>query len=157
MSKSLWYDPEGQTLVEMDNPAAARAAGLLPVAVEPEPSLPPTQRAVRGAITVIDGVAVLGWEVVAATPEEIQAAFMQFVQEHLDARARERGYDGILSAASYATSVNPRFGPEGAAYRDWRDAVWSHCYQVLADVQASARPVPTEAELIAELPALVLP
>jgi hypothetical protein len=36
--------------------------------------------------------------------------------------------------------------------RDWRDAVWLRCYEVLAEVQAGTRPVPTEAELIALLP-----
>jgi len=79
------------------------------------------------------------------------------IQKHLDTRAQERNYDGIMSAASYATSVHPKFGPEGVAYRDWRDACWDYGYQVLADVQAGLRQIPTAETLIAELPSLTLP
>lgn len=86
-----------------------------------------------------------------------QEDYVAAVQAHLDARAKERGYDGILSAATYATSQHSKFGPEGVAYRNWRDAVWAHCYTTLAGVTAGTRTVPTEAELIAELPVLVLP
>ncbi len=82
----------------------------------------------------------------------IQSVFEQAVQDRLDQAARTRGYDGILSAATYATSKNPRFGPEGIAFRDWRDAVWTYCYQALADVQAGKRAMPTAKDLIAELP-----
>lgn len=83
--------------------------------------------------------------------------YTRAVQRHLDETAGTRGYDGILSAASYAGSLHPRFGAEGTAFRNWRDAVWSHCYDVLGGVQAEQRAAPTVAELIAELPAVVLP
>lgn len=78
------------------------------------------------------------------------------VQKHLDDAAKAKGYDGIVSACSYAGSVNP-FQADGIAYLNWRAAVWKYCYQVLADVQAQTRAAPTEAGLISELPALVLP
>lgn len=78
------------------------------------------------------------------------------VQNNLEAAARGRGYDNIVSACSYAAAANS-FQAEGIAYLNWRAAVWQHCYQVLADVQAGARAAPTAAELIAELPVLVLP
>lgn len=91
------------------------------------------------------------------SPEKIQARLVAAVQRHLDAKARERGYDSIFTASTYATSLHLKFGPEGIAYRDWRDKVWDYCYVVLADVQAGLRSIPTEAELLAELPAPVLP
>jgi hypothetical protein len=78
------------------------------------------------------------------------------IQEHLDATARQRNYDNILSAASYANSLHPRFGPEGIAYRDWRDACWDYGYQVLGEVQAGTRPMPSIPDVIAELPPLQL-
>lgn len=78
------------------------------------------------------------------------------MQAHLDAAAQARGYDGIVSACSYAASANA-FQAEGIAYLNWRAAVWEHCYQVLANVQAGTRAAPAAAELIAELPAPVLP
>lgn len=90
-------------------------------------------------------------------PEQIIAAITAAVQRHLDATARTRNYDGILSLCSYATSTNPKFGPEGQAGVAWRDAVWAACYAILADVQAGNRAVPTEAQLLIELPSMGWP
>lgn len=90
-------------------------------------------------------------------PEAYQAAAVQAVQAALDLAAQARGYDGILSACSYAVSSHPRFGPEGQAFVAWRDAVWEHCYDVLAQVSAGQRTVPSVPDLLAELPALALP
>ena len=93
------------------------------------------------------------------TPAEIYAETLAemtaSVQSYLDTEARARSYDGILSLCSYAASVHPKFGPEGLAGVAWRDAVWAACYAILADVQAGQRAVPTEAELLAELPVMV--
>ena len=100
------------------------------------------------------------WEVEAAQPptdERIIAQYTAAVQKHLDDFARTRGYDGILSLCSYATSTHPRFGAEGQAGAAWRDAVWGACYAVMADVQQGLRPVPTKAELLAELPSITWP
>lgn len=91
------------------------------------------------------------------TAAEIQAQMTAAVQAHLDAEARTHGYDGILSLASYAASTNLTFSAEGVAGVAWRDAVWSYGYQVLAAVQAGTRPLPTVAELLAELPVMVWP
>ena len=95
------------------------------------------------------------------TPEEIQEmtkqSLIQAVQIHLDATARTRGYDGILSAASYATSTNATFRSEGQACVVWRDSVWATCYQIMADVLSGTRPVPTIPEILAELPEIIWP
>ena len=103
-----------------------------PVALDPPPSPPPS-------------------------PEQIIAALTRAGQMHLDTTARTRNYDGILSLCSYAASTHPTFGAEGLAGVAWRDAVWAACYAILADVQAGQRAVPTEAELLAELPVMVWP
>lgn len=90
-------------------------------------------------------------------PAQIKAELTAAVQRHLDAQARARGYDGILSLCSYAASADPAFAAEAQVGVAWRDAVWRHCYQVLAEVEAALRTTPAEAELIAELPAMAWP
>lgn len=91
------------------------------------------------------------------TPEQIIAAYTAAVQAHLDAFAQTRNYDGVLSAATYATSAVPKFQAEGQYAVEARDATWAMCYAILADVQGGQRAMPSQAELIAELPALVWP
>ncbi len=111
-AKSLWYDPAGATLFETDNPAAARASGALPVAIEPEPTLPPTQRAVRSAITIVAGVAVLGWAVEDLPLGEARAAIMA------DADRIAKGKrDGVVAAISPAEMASwPIKRAEALAY-----------------------------------------
>lgn len=79
------------------------------------------------------------------------------IQRRLDAFAQTRGYDNILSACTYATSAVPQFATEGQCAVALRDATWAAAAQVLAEVQAATRTPPTQAELLAELPALAWP
>lgn len=85
------------------------------------------------------------------------------VQERLESAAKAEGYDSILSACSYAAYANT-YQIEGQAFLSWRAACWDKCYAILAAAQQGqkynaswANVIPTEAELLAELPALVLP
>lgn len=87
-------------------------------------------------------------------PEVVKRQLKDAVQAHLDATVQTRNYNGILSCCSYASSTDPAFAAEGAAAVAWRDAVWRHCYDALADYEAGNRSLPTPEELIAELPAL---
>ena len=77
------------------------------------------------------------------------------IQEHLDSEAQAVGYDSIMSACSYAGAVND-FQAEGISFLNWRSAVWTAAYQILADVENNVRPLPTIAEIIAELPTRVV-
>lgn len=107
-----------------------------------------------------DYQAYLAWLAEGNTPEpadpvavpSIKSELAAAVQAHLDAKARERNYDGILSLCTYATSTNTTFAAEGQAGVVWRDACWAKCYEVMQSVIAGTRAVPTAAELIAELP-----
>ena len=66
-----------------------------------------------------------------------------------------RGYDSLMSCASYSASSNPTFAAEAAAAIAWRDAVWTYCYAELAKVEAGQRAIPASAaEFIDELPVL---
>lgn len=99
------------------------------------------------------------WEVVAATPdpEKIKADLTGAVQMHLDAAARVRGYDDIRSAVTYADEpAVAQFQADGKAMRAWRSLVWQKCYEIMADVEEGERAIPAAAELVAELPGLVL-
>lgn len=92
-----------------------------------------------------------------AAPQALQEAVVDAVQLRLDDFARTRAYDGILSACSYAASTVPQFKAEGDYCVQARDAHWSTCYQLLAEVQAGLRAVPTLDEVLAALPALQWP
>jgi len=74
------------------------------------------------------------------------------VQAFMDSKAQKFGYDNILSASSYATSTFPTFKAEGIAFAKWRDDVWLHCFNVLAEWEAGTSKITTEDELIASLP-----
>lgn len=87
---------------------------------------------------------------------EIQSQLTQAVQHVLDIKAQELLYDNCLSVCSYIDTGFAKFDAEGKAFRAWRSAVWAKGYEILAQVQAGERGIPTEAELIAELPELVI-
>jgi hypothetical protein len=91
-------------------------------------------------------------------PAEIQAEIEAAVQKRLDDFAATRYYNGILSACTYATSAVPRFKTEGQYCVQARDATWAKCYQMLAEVQAGTRPMPSGyADIEGELPVLAWP
>lgn len=73
----------------------------------------------------------------------LKAAIVDDTQAALDAFARTRGYDNILSACTYATSTVPHFASEGQRCVELRDQTWGALYELLADVEAGRRPVPS--------------
>lgn len=92
------------------------------------------------------------------TAEQLQAAFVAVIQFRLDAFARTRNYDGILSACTYATSAVAKFQAEGQRAVELRDQTWGAAYEILAEVQAGTRPMPASlADIEADLPALEWP
>ena len=91
------------------------------------------------------------------TIEETTQKFIDLIQLRLDRFAQTRGYDGILSACSYAVSTATEFQSEGVFCVEKRDATWLTAYAILNDVTSGARPMPTWAEVEAELPDLEWP
>jgi hypothetical protein len=91
--------------------------------------------------------------------EEDRAATKQkligVIQKYMDDEVNLKGYDGILSLCSYATSTDPKFSGEGQAGVDWRDEVWKFGYDLLNEVTTTSTAIPTEDELIAMLPPMV--
>ena len=91
-------------------------------------------------------------------PEQIQSEIVTATQKRLDDFAKTRNYDGILSLATYATSTVPKFQAEGQYGVEARDATWSKLYEILAEVEAGTRPMPSSyADIEFELPPLVWP
>lgn len=83
----------------------------------------------------------------------IQKRLTDAVQNWMDRRAQERGYDNIASACSYIQSTDTVFQAEAEVCVAWRDRVWRYCYNVLDAVMAGQRSIPTVEELLAELDA----
>ncbi|MDR2935655.1 MAG: hypothetical protein LBV70_07270 [Candidatus Adiutrix sp.] len=90
-------------------------------------------------------------------PAQREAALKAALQARLDGFARTRGYDGILSAASYAASTDPRFAAEGQYAIQARDETWRAALAVFAQVAAGEREMPAVAGFMAELPELAWP
>lgn len=84
----------------------------------------------------------------------IIAAIKVEVQERLDAFARERGYDGIVSAITYRDSVVEQFRNDANRCINIRDTSWAQLYQYLAQLQQGTVALPkNKAEIMAMLPA----
>ena len=88
----------------------------------------------------------------------LKQSIIDATQNRLDTFAQTRKYDGILSLCTYATSTVPKFQQEGQYGVNARDATWAKLYEMLAEVEAGQRPVPSGyADIEGELPALVWP
>ncbi len=104
---------------------------------------------------VPEGAAILPY---VKPPEALQAEIVSATQARLDAFARTRNYDGILSACTYATSPSPTFRAEGQYCVEMRDATWAALYALMANVMAGRRSPPTGfADVEADLPVLAWP
>lgn len=105
------------------------------------------------------------WVVRSATSEEIEsrkailiADISAQTQARLDNFARTRAYDGILSACTYVSSTVQKFQVEGQYCVESRDATWAKLYEIMAEVEAGTRPMPSSyADIESDLPALVWP
>lgn len=92
------------------------------------------------------------------TPEQLQQNFAALIQQRLDDFARSRNYDSILSACTYATSAVPKFKADGKTCVNLRDSTWAAAYNILAQVAAGKRPMPSSiADIEADLPAAAWP
>lgn len=84
----------------------------------------------------------------------IKATLLKAVDNYMDKTVQERGYDNIAKCVTYEGDEDPIFNAEGTAAKKWRSRVYRKLYNVLAEVESGVRPIPTEKELIAELPVI---
>lgn len=92
------------------------------------------------------------------TWEQRKSEYVASVQMFLDRTAKASGYSDLKDVITYADEPSvPKFQADGLAFRAWRSLCWAYCYEQLAAIEQDKRKAPTSAELVAELPALVLP
>ena len=90
--------------------------------------------------------------------QRIKSLILEAVQARLDAFAKTRNYDNILSACTYATDIDATFSAEGQYCVAARGATWRKLYEILDEVNTGIRPEPTcYADIEPELPALNWP
>ncbi|KAB0566602.1 hypothetical protein C9383_15925 [Pseudomonas palleroniana] len=169
-----WMAPEGSTqkaptikiqdpkatppLVEVPNPTCnlPPASELLEITLSEYQALFAAQ-AMGNVISAVKGrpVAVdpppLTWD-------QRKAEYLASVQAHLDTTAKNAGYNDLKDVITYADEpAVPKFQADGVAFRAWRSLCWAFFYDQLTAIEQGKRKTPTSAELVAELPALVLP
>lgn len=141
--QNLKYNAFGGIDLEYEHPVY----GLIPTSTHPND--PPT-------VTLYAEAVALGTATPYVKPPITVSEMASAVQSHLDSTVKVKGYDSILSCASYVSSTNVTFASESAKVIVWRDAVWSYCYSELSKVQSGLRAIPdTTDAFILELPTLV--
>ena len=89
--------------------------------------------------------------------EEQIAVFDAALVAHLDATARQRRYDNRVTCGLRAGYPGP-FQAEGIAFAGWMDQCNALAYQLLAEVVAGTRPLPSSPQALIDLmPAMVWP
>ena len=86
----------------------------------------------------------------------IQAQYTAMVQFILDTEAQKLGYDSCLSVCSYIDTGIAKYDAEGKSFRSWRSEVWNKAFELLDQIKAGSATMPTENELRAILPELVI-
>ena len=92
----------------------------------------------------------------AKSPAQIAQELEAAVDRHIDSVAKADKWDSRITCAMRAGYPNP-WQNKAIAFGQWMDACYAHCIQVQNDVAAGIRAVPTEVQLIAELPIMVWP
>lgn len=111
------------------------------------------QKVVQASM-IDDDVYKVSYKIVSKNLEELTALFKEKTQQLLDAKAREKGYDDILSACSYAGYDND-FRAEGEAFGIWRAKVWKYGYGLLNAIAEGKHKMPKSFdEILAEMPTL---
>lgn len=86
-----------------------------------------------------DYVEYLAWLDAGNTPEPLPEPepvdpvplLVAALQSHMDAAAKELGYDDLKTAITYRGDPNPRFAAEAEGFFLWRSAIWTTAYAML--------------------------
>ena len=131
-----------------------KALGYLKVVEEPCPSFDTDFKKAVPDWRIEDDTYIMSYKLEDKDIHELTTLFKEKAQELLDTKAREKGYDDILSACSYAGYEND-FKAEGEAFGVWRAKVWKYGYALLEAIGKGKRKLPERfEELMNELPKL---
>lgn len=136
----------------------------------PQPSYDPkSQHLVQGAPNLTGlGHYEQTWEVITLAPEQVasneleatlklQRDIITAMDNLFDTTAQSKKYDSRVTCALRAGYTGP-FQAEGIAFAQWMDTCNALGYQMLAEVQAGTRPMPSSvAEALALLPEMIWP
>lgn len=123
--------------------------GLYLIVEMPRPELTATQNLGEPSYQINGTTVERSYPAVSKSAEELAAAakalqdgIVAATQARLDAFARTRNYDSILSACTYATDPSPVFSAEGQYCVAARSATWATLYALMDDVQAGQWQMP---------------
>lgn len=102
------------------------------------------------------------WKLIPLTDEEKETQlknkmmeFTKLIQFKLDSMASKMGYDNIVTACSYINSTQEKWRREAIGLSKWRDECWMFL-QNEQNKMLSTKIIPTEEEIAARLPALII-
>jgi hypothetical protein len=104
-----------------------------------------------------NGTAVVVKAASAEDAAQVLAGAGKEIQTLLDNTAVTHGYDSIISLCSYANSSNAKWKAEGLYGCSYRDACWAKGQEIESAVIARTIPLPTVAEVMAQMPAVAWP
>lgn len=145
-------------LIEVPNPNCALppAGELLEISLDEYRELFAAQA--KGKVIKANGERPVIVEAPELTWEQRKADYSISVQGFMNQKARDAGYDDLKTAISYADEPSvPRFQAQGQAFRRWRSLCLAYCYEQMTAIENRERESPSNADLVAELPALTLP
>ena len=79
------------------------------------------------------------------------------VQDFIDNKVREKGYDNVYTCLSYKGDPDPIFSAEADAVLTWRSTVWRTAQGILNRWIQGEIEKPTIQEVISQLPTLTWP
>lgn len=85
---------------------------------------------------------------------EILAKYDSELMNFFDKKAKEKNYDNRITCSLRAGYPGP-FQAEGLAFALWMDQCNAYCYEIIQEIQAGTRTIPTFEELSSEFPELV--
>lgn len=108
----------------------------------------------EGRAELVGGSILFDTDIDVAKMKALEKQYTAQVQTMLDDAAKALGYDSCLSVCSYIDTGVAKFDAEGKQFRAWRSAIWNRGYELLDEVKAGTRDVPTPEELPDLLPKL---